>query len=108
MFTFKAGDVRPPSAFLLFMRGLMDGVGDGVSLRGLGGHWRAGSLTVNGEALFPCGLRDLGSEIWSVGAAGELWTLLLHTNTQTHKNTLVTLQVEQIFKLSEKNLLEFY
>lgn len=66
MLTFKAGDVRPPSAFLLFMRGLMDGVGDGVSLGGLGGHWGPGSLTVNGDALFPCGLGDLGSEIWSL------------------------------------------
>lgn len=63
MFTFKAGDVRPTSAFLLFKRGLMDGVGDGVSRGGLGGPWDPVSLPVTGEALFPCGLGDLGSAL---------------------------------------------
>lgn len=49
MFTFKAGDVRPASAFLLFRSGLTDGVGDGVSRGGLGGCW---------DALLPVGPGD--------------------------------------------------
>lgn len=56
MFNFKAGDV---SAFLLFTRGLMEGVGDGASRGGLGGYWDPGSLTVSGDVLFPSGLGDL-------------------------------------------------
>lgn len=66
MFNFKAGDVRPTSAFLLFRRGLMKGVGDGLSRGGLGGYWDTASLTVTGDALFPCGLGDRGSALLSV------------------------------------------
>lgn len=66
MFNFKAGDVRPTSAFLLFRRGLMEGVGDGVSRGGLGGYWDPGSLTVIWDALFPCGLGDLRSIFESI------------------------------------------
>lgn len=64
MFTFKAGDVRPASAFLLFRRGLTEGVGEGVSRGGLGGY--PGSLTVIGDALFPFGLGDLRSAWLSI------------------------------------------
>lgn len=44
----------------------MDGVGDGVSRGGLVGHWDPGSLTGNGDALFPCGLGDLGSALLAI------------------------------------------
>lgn len=64
MFTFKPGDVRLASAFLLFRRGLMEGVGDGVSRGGLGGYWETGAVI--GDALFPCGLVDLVSALLSV------------------------------------------
>lgn len=69
MFNFKAGDVRPTSAFLLFRRGLTEGVGDGVSRGGLDGYWDPASLTVTGDALFPCGLGDRGSALLSVFAS---------------------------------------
>lgn len=69
MFTFKAGDVRPTSAFLLFRRGLMEGVGDGVSRGGLGGYWDPGSLTVTGDALLPCGTGDPWSALLSILAS---------------------------------------
>lgn len=66
MFTFNAGDVRPTAAFLLFRRGLMEGVGDGVSRGGLGGCWDPGSLTVSRDAVFPFGLRGLGPALLSI------------------------------------------
>lgn len=66
MFSFKAGDGRPTSAFLLFRRGLMEGVGDGVSRGGLGGYWDPGSLKVIGDTLFPFGLGDLWSGLLSI------------------------------------------
>lgn len=66
MLNFKAGDVRPASAFLLFRRGLMEGVGDGVSRGGLGRYWDPGSLTLIGDALFPIGLVDLMSPLLSI------------------------------------------
>lgn len=44
----------------------MEGVGDGVNLGGLGGYWDPVSLTVIGDALFPCWLVDLGSILLSV------------------------------------------
>lgn len=66
MLNFKAGDVRPASAFLLFRRGLMEGVGDGVSRGGLDGYWDPGSLTLIGDALFPIGLVDLMSPLLSI------------------------------------------
>jgi len=52
MLVLVAGDVRPASAFLLFVRGLMEGAGDGASRGGLGGYRDPGSLTVSGAA--PC------------------------------------------------------
>lgn len=63
MVTFRAGEVRPTSAFLLFRRGLTEGVGDGVSRGGLDGYWDPGSLTVTGETLFSVGLGDLWSAV---------------------------------------------
>lgn len=44
----------------------MDGVGDRASRGGLGGHWNPASLTVNGDALFPCGLDGLVSALLAI------------------------------------------
>ncbi len=44
----------------------MEGVGDGVNRGGLGGYWDPASLTVTGDALFPCWLADLGSALLSI------------------------------------------
>lgn len=44
----------------------MEGVGDGVSRGGLGGIWDPGSLTVTGDTLFPFGLADLWSALFSI------------------------------------------
>lgn len=63
MLTFGTGDARAASAFLRFRRGLTDGAGDGPSRGGFGGHRDPSSLTVNGDALLPCGLGDLASAL---------------------------------------------
>lgn len=65
MFTLVDGDVRPASAFLLFTRGLTEGVGDGASRGGLGGYWEPGSLTVSGDVPFLVGLGGLESALLS-------------------------------------------
>lgn len=59
MLTLVGGRVWPISAFRLLRRGLTEGTGDGA-WRGLGSLWGLASLTVKGEARFPCGLDDLG------------------------------------------------
>lgn len=69
MLTLMAGDVRPTSAFLLFRRGLMEGVGDRVRRGGLGGNWAPFSLTLTGDDLFPFGLADLGSALSSIAVS---------------------------------------
>lgn len=59
MLTLAGGHVWLASAFRLLRRGLTDGTGDGA-WRGLGSLLGPASLTVKGEARFPCGLDDLG------------------------------------------------
>lgn len=44
----------------------MEGVGDGASRGGLGGHWRPGSLAVTGNTLITVGLGDLWSALFSI------------------------------------------
>lgn len=83
MLALRAGEVPPVSAFLLFGRGLMEGVGDGVSRGGLLGFRDPG----HGDALLPWGLGDLRSALLSrSGSVGEGLSESLPAAEELHRS----------------------